>query len=501
MKTSLEAASKPDEPALVTALFARRLAQPIAVAAVKCGIPANAVTVAGGLCWVLSLPIPVFALLARGDMRRICAVWLAAAFLWCAGYVLDVADGSVARMTGSSSRSGFFLDYVFHLLFKPAFLFSVGLGVAATWTELAACTRSELPEWFLRLRFFVVGSAMPLAVLSIPANGAAATCAAERTLCGEVEKRHLKMAGASAPGLWLGSDDVSAPASRKRGSFWRTSKTLAAEITSYYLQGPFFAALVAADCALAALASVPFFPLTTAGFLLLSLVLALRIPLRFRREWNRLGRATRCGRAGRAVLGVSVRLRAVLALLPALPAIFFAVFRDPSSCAVAFVAAWTAAAALESLAENLSRRAGNPVHNRYFALASETAWMPAGVASAMASVFGSFPAAALAPLAAVAFAAAESGAAAHVFCQDIGKGKLREDSPESEKNALLARNAHEPMRFVAALEWIFPAALAADAALCDTRFSGAAMLAVSAAAVLSLPVRVRRTMRAIAGRA
>ena len=40
---------KPDEPALVTAMFSRRLAEPLARLCVRLGIPANAVTVANSI--------------------------------------------------------------------------------------------------------------------------------------------------------------------------------------------------------------------------------------------------------------------------------------------------------------------------------------------------------------------------------------------------------------------------------------------------------------------
>ena len=501
MKTTLTAASKPDEPALVTSLFSRRLAQPLAVAAVRCGVPANAVTVAGGLCWVLSLALPPL-LLSEGEMPedRVLAIWLAAAFLWCAGYILDVADGSVARMTGTSSRAGFFLDYVFHLLFKPAFLFSVGLGLAGRWLDCACGGGEGTVGWMQEGCVAVLLSASLLALLSIPANGAADTCAAERVLCDEVARGHLKMEGASAPGLWLGSDEVTAPAARKRGSFVRTAKTLAAEIASYYLQGPFFALLVAADCLLARTTPLRCFPVTTAGFLQLSVALVLRIPLRYRREARRLGRATGRGRAGRTLSRTACLLRVALVFAPfAMPAV--SSVSGPRK-RLALAAVWLAAAFLERAAEAATRRAGSPIHNRHLALAAESAWMPAGAAAAIVWLSADAGVAhlgfMLAPLLAVAIVAAESGAAAHVFCQDVGKGRLREDSPADERRALTARRAFEPARGVGLAKWLFPLALAADAALARTSFHGAATLAFAALAVLSLVPRIRRTMRAMA---
>ncbi|MBR1609124.1 MAG: CDP-alcohol phosphatidyltransferase family protein, partial [Kiritimatiellae bacterium] len=169
----LKAASKPGEPALVTALFARRLAQPLAEAAVRRGVSADSVTVAGGLCWVASLPLAPIAgiCISTGARAAGFALWFLCGCLWNAGYILDVADGSVARMTGTSSRAGFFLDSVFHFLFKPAFLFSVGLGLA-----FSCDIGTGLGPWPVRL--FVLA-----AIVSLPANGAAAPSAAECALC------------------------------------------------------------------------------------------------------------------------------------------------------------------------------------------------------------------------------------------------------------------------------------------------------------------------------
>ena len=169
---------KPDEPALVTAMFSRRLAEPFARLCVRLGIPANAVTVAGGACWIVSLALPPLAGFAlpkeaAGGLGPAAWLWLAAAALWCLGYFLDVVDGSVARLTGTGSTAGFFLDYVFHVLFKPAFLFSVGLGLLPVFTWVFVGT--EGMPW-LGLAFFLV------LVLSVPANGSQASHAAELAL-------------------------------------------------------------------------------------------------------------------------------------------------------------------------------------------------------------------------------------------------------------------------------------------------------------------------------
>ena len=506
-RTTLDAASKPDEPALVTSLFARRLAQPIAVAAVRLGISANAVTVAGGLCWVLSLPLPALTALAVFPRARALGAswvpWLAAAVLWCAGYILDVADGSVARMTGTSSRPGFFLDYVFHLLFKPAFLFSGGLGLAGT---LAA--GNAPPGMAAESATAVSAAILVLAVLSIPANGAAATCAAELSLCEEVARGHLKMDGAAAPGLWLGSDAVSAPAREKRGTFAKTAKTIAAEVASYYLQAPFFALLVAVDLALRAAAGIAQMPCTAAAFAGLSLVLAARIPLRCARESRRLGRATRAGRGGRVAAKAALLLRVALAGLPfaSLACSLAGPDRRGAELAAwgAVAAAWIAAAAAETASARLSRKAGDPVHCRYWLRVSRLAWMPAGFASAAlclagGHVFGAagpglcgvagLAAAALSPLGVVACVGAELSAAAHVFCQDIGKGRLREDSPGEAKAAAQDPATLAPPGLLGAVPWAVPAALALEVRLAIPVFA-AGTLALAA----TLPRRIGRTM-------
>ena len=150
---------KPDEPAVITELVGRRLAHPFAVLAFKLGLSPNAVTVLAGLCWVASTPLAVFAGWLVGGGRRDAglAVWFLCGFLWNAGYVLDLADGSLARMTGRASRRGFYLDYVFHLLFKPAFLASIGVGLFLA--------HGGGLGWLL------------LAVLSIPANWSASASA------------------------------------------------------------------------------------------------------------------------------------------------------------------------------------------------------------------------------------------------------------------------------------------------------------------------------------
>ena len=444
----MSSSRKPDEPALVTALFSRRLAEPFARLAVRLGISADAVSVAGGLCWMLSLPLAPLAGWLRSPW-----LWAACAALWCLGYWLDVVDGSVARLTGTSSRAGFFLDCVFHLLFKPAFLFSVGLGVLIGSNDPLGLSGAVLAA---------------LAVLSLPANGAAPTSAAELALCEEVALGRLRPDGAASPALWLGAADVAAPAAEKRRTPLRAAKTIAQETLSYYLQAPFFALLVCADLALhlavrgtvvcdrGPLADAAYswqMPCTAFGFAVLSLVLYLRIPLRLDRESRRLGRPTRAGRAGRVLARLSAlatALGAVALLLwpyaaPRIPnersslPLFFGLFFAP----VAFL---LLGAVLRAAAARATRRAGLPVHNRYLLRAFDLLLAPAVVGAFAVFLAGNYDYAfgflfsfapdwppmlllALAPLAAVACRPVASETLAHVLCQETGKGRLRPGDP------------------------------------------------------------------------
>lgn len=285
---AFEKEKKPGERALVTALFARRLAHPLVIAADKLGLSANAVTVLGGLCWMASLPLALFA--GRGNSLPL---WFACGFLWNAGYLLDVADGSLARLHGTSSRAGFYLDYVFHLLFKPAFLASVGAALA-----LANGGSFAL---------FV------LAALSVPANWSASSSAAEHVLCEEIGHGRLDPAG-TPHSLWFGLTDIADPAAGKNASPWRRAKTLAAETASYYLQAPFFSVAVLADILLGGSVALPqcacgravaaflggaetaAMPCTLFCFTALSVLFIVRIPFRVACDYRRLANFDRIQR-------------------------------------------------------------------------------------------------------------------------------------------------------------------------------------------------------------
>jgi len=269
---------KPDECALITEKFARRLAWPFARLAHRLGWSANAVTLAAGLAWMLSLPLVVVAgvLLGRGQAVAGWVLWLTAGTLWNIGYILDLADGSLARMTGTARPSGFYLDYVFHLLFKPAYLASLGMALS-----LAS------PGGWPAAAFLL------LAVLSIPANWSASSAAVEHVLCEETGKGRHCPDSATDPAaherLWLGATDSHAAASGKMRGLLTPLRVVAQEVLSYYGQFSFFSFLALLDLVWAALSRPPFpLPFTTVAFTFLSLALTLRIPFRVARDFRRV---------------------------------------------------------------------------------------------------------------------------------------------------------------------------------------------------------------------
>jgi hypothetical protein len=266
---------KTDECALITERFARRAAYPFACLAYRWGLSANAVTLVAGLCWMASVPLVVAAgwFLGRGQPAAGWTLWLVSGSLWNAGYVLDLADGSLARMTDTARPSGFYLDYVFHLLFKPAFLASLGIAL-----------------------YLAHGGGLALlllAVLAIPANWSASAAAAEHVLCEETGKRRHRPDSATDDAarqrLWLGATDSHAAAAEKTRGLLRPLRVVAQEVLSYYGQFSFFSFLAVLDLAAAFIPGVRWLlPCTTVAFGLLAAFLALRIPFRVARDFRRV---------------------------------------------------------------------------------------------------------------------------------------------------------------------------------------------------------------------
>lgn len=120
--SELDHAQKPgDGVPAYTRWLNRRAARVFAAAAVAMGLGPNAVTLASacssaaGLLLLVALP----------------AGWgtgLAAAALLALGYVMDSADGQVARTTGTGSPAGEWLDHVVDAVRTPALHLAVFLG-------------------------------------------------------------------------------------------------------------------------------------------------------------------------------------------------------------------------------------------------------------------------------------------------------------------------------------------------------------------------------------
>ncbi len=101
--------------------LARRWARPTAVygtwLAIRLGIPAHAITAAAGIAWLTEA-----ILIATGESR----VMLAGVMFGYLGFWLDHVDGQVARVSGSDSLEGIFLDFWIHT--AHACLRGFGLG-------------------------------------------------------------------------------------------------------------------------------------------------------------------------------------------------------------------------------------------------------------------------------------------------------------------------------------------------------------------------------------
>ncbi len=100
----------------------QRLARPLARLLAATPVSAHQVTAAS-----LALSLLGAALLARGEPGA--ANWGAA--LFCVARFVDHLDGELARLTGTASRLGYYLDYLAGALSYAALFIGIGLGVAA----------------------------------------------------------------------------------------------------------------------------------------------------------------------------------------------------------------------------------------------------------------------------------------------------------------------------------------------------------------------------------
>ncbi len=265
-----EKTKKPDECALITEWAARRLAYPLALAARRMGLSANTVTLLGGSCWIASAVTFLLGmhLLSNNNESGGWALLLVTALLWNLGYILDLADGSLARLTNTQSPSGFYLDYVFHLLFKPMFLSSIGFGIYLQYQH----------------PLFLI-----LAVLSIPGNWSASASAIEHVFCQLRGKQKLPPPDPESERgrrILLGCTDIQAAATDKARTTLQTCKAIAQEIFSYYGQFSLFGALLLLDFLTRGLQGDRLL-FTTITFSMLSFLLIIRIPMRIKREFRR----------------------------------------------------------------------------------------------------------------------------------------------------------------------------------------------------------------------
>ncbi len=260
---------KKDEFFVITQLFSRTLAYPIALICKQIGLTANAVTILGGLLWVLSVPTIIVAgyLWDGGETGIATNLIIAAVALWNLGYILDVVDGSLARMTGTSSSSGYFLDFCFHLIFHPMFLCSIG-GFLFLLTDQI---------------FYLI-----LAVLSTFTGWGVSFGAKEHVLCEHIAK------GETDPSqipqdkryrIYIDSARTRQPTQEKRGI--KRVTALFNEVFCFPGQYTLVSLVVIADLLLS-LSSGPDFVLLQIAFVMLTTVPLIRVPFRLRREFKTL---------------------------------------------------------------------------------------------------------------------------------------------------------------------------------------------------------------------
>lgn len=271
---------KVDECALITSLVARKIVMPLVKLAIKLGLSANVVTIIGGMSWVVSLFTIVAAaqlFVAKHHIYSGMLLFLTA-FLWVWGYLLDVVDGSLSRYYKTSSKRGFFLDYVFHLLFKPGFVISIGVALSVLYQSAG---------WLY------------FAILALAANWTCAESSSEHVLCEEIGKGRLNPSDLSddtRTKVFLGTTDIKESAEEKKSTTSKMLYTLLKEILNYYGQSVFFAAVALVDLIIMIFCYMfvdggPYvwsWKLTTICYFLLFAVLIVRIPFRIYREYKRI---------------------------------------------------------------------------------------------------------------------------------------------------------------------------------------------------------------------
>ncbi len=261
---------KKDEFFVITALVSRRLAYPFALLFCRLGVSANAVTIMGGLFWVFSAAAMVLAgwLLATG--ASVAGYWMLGLSLFSVnfGVILDVADGSVARLTGTSSSGGYFLDFVFHLIFHPMYLCSIGI--------------------FLYLVCGWVGY-LVIGVLAICSGWGVSFGAKEHVLCEHIAKDSVDLSKFSKDEIYriyVDSPSTRESTDKKRG-FRKLCIVMAKELLLFPGQYTTFSAAILLDILLQHFYNTHYILLKSL-FLFIAVFTTLRVPFRIWREYQTL---------------------------------------------------------------------------------------------------------------------------------------------------------------------------------------------------------------------
>jgi len=264
---SYKSSRKDNETIFLTRFFTRPLAYPVARIAAWMGLSPNTVTLLGGSAWIASIPLFSYGgwLLRSGNIREGWACLLTAATLWPIGVIMDVADGSLARMTGKSSASGFYLDFVFHMIFSPMFLASIGISIHLVSGHVV---------------FLILG------LLSICANWGPSYAAKNHVVCDAVAKQRLQpetLSSRERTALFIDYFDAERHAVQRNSIFSKT-KHLSQEVLFFPGQFTTFCIATYADFILWINGCTELICLKTL-FLTVSILAIVRVPFRVRREF------------------------------------------------------------------------------------------------------------------------------------------------------------------------------------------------------------------------
>lgn len=261
---------KKDEFFVVTALISRRLAYPLARLFCHIGWSANCVTILGGVSWVLSAIAMVISGWMLGMEHMLTGYGLLGVSLVLVnlGYILDVADGSVARMTNTSTSSGYFLDYVFHLIFHPMYFCSIGIFLYLVGGEVI---------------YLVIG------VLSICSGWGASFSAKDHVLCEHIAKGKVDLSKFSSDEryqIFVDSASTRQTVENKLGII-KLCIALIKEMLLFPGQYTTFSIVILADLFLIKFFDLHFVLLKTM-FLAIAFITIVRVPFRVRREYQTL---------------------------------------------------------------------------------------------------------------------------------------------------------------------------------------------------------------------